>query len=147
MTRLVNLWTCCSLVSVLTLSIAACADRGEMYSERSSGNTAAGRTAVTVTGCFQEMSGFDNFVLSNVGDAPEVDPAATRSYRIEQHADLERYVGKRVTISGWVDSPSAADGMIATRTAAGELGFNDLPELHVDTVTQLSDACGAPGRE
>ena len=147
MARRIDPWTC-SLVCVLTLSIAACADRGEMYSQQPSGSpvdNAAGRTAVTVTGCFQEMTGFDNYVLSNVGDAAGVDPAATRSYRVEQHGDLEQHVGKRVTISGWVDSPAAAEGMAAKRTATGELDFNDLPELHVGTVTQLTDACGAPG--
>jgi hypothetical protein len=143
-----RMWTCCSLLSVLTLSITACSDRGEMYSQQSSGSapdTAAGRTAVTATGCFQEMTGFDNYVLSNVGDAAGVNPAATRAYRVEQRGDLEQHVGKRVTISGWVDSPAAADGMVAKRAANGELDFNDLPELHVDTVTPLSDACGASG--
>jgi hypothetical protein len=35
-------------------------------------DSAAGTTQVTTTGCFQEMAGFDNFVLSDAGDAPRV---------------------------------------------------------------------------
>ena len=141
-----NLWVYCILVSIMPFA-GGCSDRGEMHSQQSSADAidvAAGTTPVTVTGCFQEFTGFDNFVLSNIGDAPGVDPAATRSFRIEQSGDLEQYVGKRVTISGSVDEPKAAEGMMAKRTNAGELDFNDLPELHVESVTPLSEACGGP---
>lgn len=130
--------SCIAATGILVMSLLACADRGEMYSA----DAAAGKTRVTATGCFQEMTGFDNFVLSNVGDAPGVDPAATRSYRIEQRGDFEQHVGKRVTITGWVDSPEAVGGVAAKKNEAGELDFHDVPELHVESVVQVSDNCG-----
>jgi hypothetical protein len=87
------------------------------------------------------MSGPSNYVLSNVGDASGVAPAATRSYRIEQSGDFEQYIGKKVNVAGWVDADAAAKGMAAGR-AANEQDFNDLPELHVDSITATSEACG-----
>ena len=141
-----TMWRGC-VICILAMSAAAC-DRGA-ESQRTTADAidmAAGKVAVTATGCFQEMTGFDNFVLSNIGDAPGVDPAATRAFRIEQRGDLEQHVGKRVTIRGSVDSPAQAEGMMVKRNAAGEPDFNDLPELHVESVTQLGEACGSTGK-
>jgi hypothetical protein len=80
---------------VAAISLAGCADRGEMASDGSAYDMTqtTGARQVRVTGCFQEMSGFNNFVLSNVGDAPGVEPSATRAYRIEQSGELEQYIG------------------------------------------------------
>ncbi len=161
---------------VLIVGAAACADRGDMSTENRNDQPAAApagaagpenRTAVTVTGCFQDMSGPNNFVLSNIGDAQGVAPAETRSYRIEQSGDFEQDVGKKVSVSGWVDADDAnraarsttpqgtpgtetqgtsgtAQGMPAGRATSGdELDFNDLPELHIDTISAVGEACGA----
>ena len=137
-------------------AIAACADRGDMSTEnRAAGGDMAAENRPTssmssrgegqqlrVTGCFQEMSGFDNFVLSNVGDAPGVEPGATRSYRIEQRGEYEQYVGKQVAVSGRVDADAASGGMPAGKAASGDVEFNDLPELHVESVSVISENCG-----
>lgn len=127
-------------------SMTACADRGQTYSEEgpatSEVSSPQSDTQVRVTGCFQEMSGFNNFVLSNIGDAPGGDPASTRSYRIEQRGDFEQYVGKQVTVAGRVDADRAARGMPAGKAATGDVDFNDLPELHVESVTVVSENCG-----
>ena len=162
--------------SVLIFGGAACADRGDMSSDNRNDQPAAApsgtadhenRTPVTVTGCFQDMSGPNNFVLSNIGDAQGVAPSETRAYRIEQSGDYEQYVGKKVRVSGWVDSDEAnraarsttlqgtpgsatqgtsgtAQGMPAGRATSGdELDFNDLPELHIETISAVGEACGA----
>jgi hypothetical protein len=138
----------------LILAASACADRSTGYSEDrnvrpEAASTAAAsenRTAVTATGCFQDMSGTNNFVLSNVGDAPGVAPSATRAYRIEQSGDFEQYVGKRVSVKGWVDSDAQTQGASAGAAKSGDLDFNDLPELHVDSISPLSEACGSSAR-
>jgi hypothetical protein len=132
-------------VCLAAMSVAACADRGEMASDRSAYDMppTMGATQVRVTGCFQEMTGFNNFVLSNIGDATGVAPSDTRAYRIEQSGELEQYIGKRVTIDGSVAAEDAAVGARAGRAVSGDLDFNELPELHVRTVTRVSDNCGA----
>lgn len=139
-------------VCVFVVGAAACADRGDTYSENRADGPAAtlpnanndDRTAMNVTGCFQDMSGPNNYVLSNVGDAG-ASPSDKRAYRIERRGDFEQYVGKQVTISGWVDrdAKEAAQGTPAGRTQSGELDFNDLPELHVEKISALSEACGS----
>lgn len=130
---------------IAAISLAGCADRGEMASDGPAYDMAqtTGARQVRVTGCFQEMSGFNNFVLSNVGDAPGVEPSATRAYRIEQSGELEQYIGKRVTIDGSVSEVDAAAGARAGRAVSGDLDFNEMPELHVRSVTAVSDNCGA----
>ena len=165
--------------AVLMVGAAACADRGDMSSESRGDQPAAtpggagydtgstaneNRKALTVTGCFQDMSGPNNFVLSNVGDAPGVAPSDTRAYRIEQAGDFEQYVGKKVSITGWVDAADAgtrgtamtgmpgdatqgtsgaAQGTPSGRATSGDVDFNDLPELHIDTISAQGEACGA----
>ena len=134
----------------LVVGAAACADRGEMYSGDRADETAAtpearaniDRVSVTTTGCFQDMSGPNNFVLSDVSDAAGAAPRETRTYRIEQGGDFEQYIGKRVTISGWVDSDAQASGAPAGQAQSSDLDFNDLPELHVDTIMATGEACG-----
>ena len=153
MTRRLSIIRSLAAVAVVA-AMTACADRGQMYSEDA---PAARDTSspqgdahpqsgaqVRVTGCFQEMTGFNNFVLSNIGDAPGGDPAATRSYRIEQRGEFEQYVGKQVTVAGRVDAQRATRGMAAGEAASGDVDFNDLPELHVESVTVVSENCGTP---
>jgi hypothetical protein len=150
-------WVHGFVVFATALSMTACADRGDMSTEnRSTTGDAAGenrstsmssqgeRQPMRVTGCFQEMSGFDNFVLSNVGDAAGASPGSTRAYRIEQRGEYEQYVGKQVTVSGRVDSDAATGGMPAGKAASGDVDFNDLPELHVESVSVVSENCGNP---
>lgn len=130
------------------VSMTACADRGQMSEDapatREMSSPQQSDAQVRVTGCFQEMTGFNNFVLSNIGDAPGGDPAATRSYRIEQRGEFEQYVGKQVTVAGRVEGQQATRGMAADKAASGDVDFNDLPELHVDSVTIVSENCGTP---
>jgi hypothetical protein len=135
----------------LILGAAACADRGTGYSaDRNDGSGAASatagnenRTAMTVTGCFQDMSGTNNFVLSDVTDAPGASPSEKRSYRIEQSGDFEQYVGKKVSVKGWVDADSQPQGMTGGQAKANDADFNDLPELHVDSVSATGEVCGS----
>jgi hypothetical protein len=100
------------------------------------------RTQVTATGCFQEMKGFNNFVLSDVADGTNADPAAKRAYRIEQRGEFEQHVGKKVTVKGWVDSDQEPAGTPGGKALSGDLDFNELAELHVDSIVPLSEACG-----
>jgi hypothetical protein len=133
----------------LIVGASACADRGTGYSEdRNAGASSANagnedRVAMTMTGCFQDMSGPNNFVLTDVADAPGASPAEKRAYRIEQSGDFEQYVGKKVTVKGWVDADSQPHGMPAGQAKSGDADFNDLPELHVDTVSAQGEACGS----
>jgi hypothetical protein len=139
---------CAALAAAVFVSgAAACGERGDMYSEERAGSGSASRTPVTATGCFQDMSGSNNFVLSNVGDAPGASPSETRSYRIEQSGDFEQHVGKKVTITGWVDADAkAAEGMPAGQAKSGDVDFNDLPELHVENISGGGEACGSAAK-
>jgi hypothetical protein len=133
----------------LIVAASACADRGTGYSgdrENSADANRENRTAITATGCFQDMSGTNNFVLSNVGDAAGVAPSETRAYRIEQSGDFEQYVGKKVNVTGWVESDAQAHGAAAGAAKSGDLDFNDLPELHVDSISAAGEACGSETR-
>ena len=146
---------CAALAAaVLILGAGACAERGDMYSADRVGAGNGSRTRVTATGCFQDMSGSNNFVLSNVGDAQGASPSVTRSYRIEQSddfeqygieqsGDFEQYVGKKVTVSGWVEPDATAPGMPAGQATSADVDFNDLPELHVDKISGVGEACGS----
>jgi hypothetical protein len=137
--------------AALMLGAGACADRSTGYSDdrndrSDAASTTAGhdnRTAMTVTGCFQDMSGPNNFVLSDVADAPGASPSEKRSYRIEQSGDFDQYVGKKVSVKGWIDAGSQPQGMPGAQAKSGDVGFNDLPELHVDTVLATGEPCGA----
>jgi hypothetical protein len=139
---------CAALAAaVFVFGAGACAERGDMYSENREGAGAGNRTPVTATGCFQDMSGTNNFVLSNVGDAQGASPSETRSYRIEQSGDFEQYVGKRVTVTGWVDADAkTVEGMPAGQAKSGDVDFNDLPELHVENISGAGEACGSATR-
>jgi hypothetical protein len=143
-------WTSGGVVCLVALMMNGCGGADRSGSERVTGMAgtagtsarAGDRTQVTATGCFQEMKGFDNFVLSDVADGTNAEPAAKRAYRIEQRGDFEQHVGKKVTIKGWVDSPREAGGTPAGKAGSGDLDFNELAELHVDSIVPLSDACG-----
>ena len=149
-------WISNAALCLAVLAMTACADRGQTYSQEGPGvgtsepmsrsTEQAGRTAVKATGCFQEMSGMNNFVLSNVGDAPGVKPGETRAYRIEQRGEFEQHIGKKVSINGWVESPNQAGGAPASASGSGDLDFNDMPELHVDSITPLGESCGTSAR-
>ena len=150
-----------------TLAGTACADRGEMASNRDDaatrdGNNAANRTPMTVTGCFQEASGFNNFVLTNTTGSQGSPEQRAQGYRIERGGDLEQHVGKQVRVTGWVDSDDKASmhgnrapdqtptsGQAGQRTAE-RMEFNDLPELHVENIERVSENCanaqGGAGR-
>jgi hypothetical protein len=135
--------------SVFIAGAAACADRGTGYSENGGDakNTADGnRTTMTVSGCFQDMSGMNNFVLSDVAGAPGATPSDKRAYRIEQSGDYEQYVGKKVNVTGWVEDGDRAQGTPAGEAKSGDVDFNDLPELHVDKISATSEACGSATR-
>src|SRR5688572_13853640 len=87
-----------------TLAGTACADRGEMSSNRNddaaqTGNSGANRTSMTVTGCFQEASGFNNFVLTNTTGSQGSPEQRAQGYRIERGGDLEQHVGKQVRVT------------------------------------------------
>ena len=143
-------WTALA-ASIAIAGASACADRGTGYSDNRGDGTAAttpnatggNRTTVTVSGCFQDMSGPNNFVLSDVADAPGAGPSEKRSYRIEQRGDFEQYVGKKVSVKGWVEDGSQAQGMTGGQAKSTDAGFNDLPQLHVDSVSPTGEACGS----
>ena len=129
------------------LSAAACSERGQMSSE---GNSAASnRTPVTVTGCFQEASGFNNFVLTNITGAGSSPEQRAQGYRIERGGDIDRHIGKQVRVTGWTEGASSRPAETAGRTghdAGDRMDFNDLPELHVENIESVGENCGnAPG--
>ena len=140
-----------------SLSGTACADRGEMASDRNDAaaqeGTAANRTPMTVTGCFQEASGFNNFVLTNTTGSQGSPEQRAQGYRIERGGDLEQHVGKQVRVTGWVDTDDAAsmhDRTSSQTPTAGQGGqqtermeFNDLPELHVENIERVNENCAS----
>ena len=153
----------CALLTAFALT--ACGGRNEMGSQTNNSSTreqgtSGSRTPLTVTGCFQEASGFDNFVLTNTTGSEASPEQRARGYRIERGGDLEQYIGKQVRVSGWTDSRqtaslqgdrtsggTATSGETAASGHGGEprserMDFNDLPELHVDRVDRVSDNCG-----
>jgi len=110
-----------------------------------SGSADANRTPITVTGCFQEASGFDNYVLTNMTEGTPEQRA--RGYRIERGGDTDKHVGKQVKVTGWVDAADTAS-MQGNRTSSAPQGqgdrvdFNDYPELHVQSIEHVGDNCG-----
>jgi hypothetical protein len=139
---------------VAALAGAACSERASMES----GSTDADRTPITVTGCFQEASGFNNFVLTNVTEGrPE---QRAQGYRIERGRETEQHVGKQVRVTGWVESDDTMQrnrtnsetqtgtNQHGTSSAAQDrgdrVGFNDYPELHVQSIERVGDNCGNP---
>ena len=142
-----------------TLAGTACADRGEMATNRNDGTALEGnnanRTPMTVTGCFQEASGFNNFVLTNTTGSQGSPEQRAQGYRIERGGDLEQHVGKQVRVTGWIDSHDKAStqgSRMANETAtSGQAGqrtserteFNDLPELHVENIERVSENCAS----
>ena len=139
-----------------------------MYSESNKTNTTtaqssdtsantANRTPITVTGCLQEAKGLDNFVLSNVSRATQDSGHQVLGYRIEEGNDLEQHVGKQVKIRGWLDARHSAQAQTDTsdrRPTSGQAGtsaqamsardvdYDDLTELHVESIEKVSDTCG-----
>jgi hypothetical protein len=113
------------------------------------GGTDANRTTVTVTGCFQEAPGFNNFMLTNMTEGTPEQRA--QGYRIERGRDTDQHVGKQVRVTGWVDSGHKASmqgsgtSHGATSSSAQGQGsrteFNDYPELHVQTIERVSENC------
>ena len=148
--RLSSSLAACSMS--LALVAAACADRGEMSTDRNDtnaqyGTDTANRTPITVTGCFQEASGFNNYVLTNINEgSPE---QRARGYRIERGGDIEEHVGKQVKVTGWIEPSDMASAQPdqTSRQTSGTTGktstdFGDLPELHVDAIERVSETCG-----
>lgn len=128
---------------VAALGGAACSDRASMES----GSGDANRTPITVTGCFQEASGMNNFVLTNVMEGTPEQRA--RGYRIERGGDIDQHVGKQVKVTGWVESGNNSASMQSNRETSsssqgqgGRVEFNDYPELHVQSMEHVSDNCG-----
>lgn len=144
----------CGLAAAL--SGTACADRGEMYSngnDNSAANKSEDRTPITVTGCFQEASGFNNFVVTNLTGSQGSPEERAKGYRVEQGGDLEQHVGKQVRVTGWIEAdktasmqgdqasrPTGTSGQYEQRSS-DRTDFNDLPELHVDHIERVSDNC------
>jgi hypothetical protein len=122
----------------------ACSERAKMES----GGKDADRTPITVTGCFQEASGVNNFVLTNVTEGTPEQRA--RGYRIERGGDIDQHVGKQVKVTGWVDSDRTVsmqgnkgmDSQPDARSHGNDVDFNDYPELHVQSIERVSDNCG-----
>jgi hypothetical protein len=109
----------------------ACSERAKMES----GGEDADRTPITVTGCFQEASGVNNFVLTNVTEGTPEQRA--RGYRIERGGDIDQHVGKQVKVTGWVESDRTD-----ARPHGNDVDFDDYPELHVQSIERISDNCG-----
>jgi hypothetical protein len=133
---------------VAAIAGTGCSDRASMQSS----STDRDRTPVTVTGCFQEASGMDNFVLTNVTEGTPEQRA--RGYRVERGRDTDQHVGKQVKVTGWIESTDTASmqpngtnsGSSAAQGQDKHVGFNDFPELHVQSIERVSDNCGStPG--
>ena len=67
-----------------------------------------------------------------------------RAFRTSE--EFEQYVGKKVTVTGWVEDGDRAQGTPAGQAKSGDLDFNDLPELHVENISATSEACGSATR-
>lgn len=150
--QLARPWVAAAALAI-ALGGTACSERSDMASDRSDNttalqgdNAASNRTPITVTGCFQEASGFNNFVLTNT--TASNDPAQrAMGYRIERGGDLEQHIGNEVKVTGWIDARENTSGTSGQARDGGDrTSFNDLPELHVEAIQRVSENCASnPG--
>jgi len=110
-----------------------------------------------VTGCFQEASGMNNFVLTNLTESGSSPEQRAKGYRIEQGGEIDGHVGKQVRITGWTEpndtaatSGTASAGQTgsagpAANRAKDEVSFKDFPELHVENIENVGQNCGTSG--
>jgi len=101
-------------------------------------------------------------VLTNTTGSQASPEERGRGYRIERGGKLEQHVGKQVRVTGWVDSENdralmQGDRNSGRRATSGQTGaseqgresasdrtdFNDLPDLHIDHIEQVSDNCSS----
>jgi hypothetical protein len=174
---------------------AACSERGQMSSSQSNSsgqsnaagqnsatdqrnstaqnehNTAANnRTPITVTGCVQQASGMNNYVLTNVTGSQGSPEERAQGYRIEG-GDVKEQLGKQVRVTGWIDpqrsqssqnqssslnqngssSPTGTSGHAGTSSQNGsatqngsssQMSYDDFQQLHVENVEPVSNNCG-----
>jgi hypothetical protein len=155
----------------LALTAAACnkSDDSVMSGARgTSGTTADGSAAVTLTGCLQRGSGIGNFILTQAnmtsesvgtsgsaagGDvAREQRDAAAKSYRLDgEDGKLRDLVGKQVRVSGRLTDRGDVNKTDRDRDERGTVGkpdrdidSSDLARVNVDSVDKVADSCGTP---
>lgn len=93
----------------------------------------------------QKTDRFNNLIVSDAsgnvlgatgtaGTSTAEQPATAKAYRpTDAPEDLDKYVGKQVSVTGLVEErPSVATGADAS----------DLAKIDVETIQQLSDVCG-----
>jgi hypothetical protein len=141
--------------AMLFLAAVALAAQTTATAAEPKSSTAASGEKITVTGCVEradQMNGAGttvgttidslHFVLVNIPAAPvgtsgakgAAAPAMDKGYRLDGDVDaLNRQVGHKVEITGFVDAPAATSG--PTTSVNG-------PMVKVQTIKMLSETCG-----
>ena len=103
-----------------------------------------GTRMVTVTGCVQSVSGFNNFVLSNVGSKGGAEPQERQTYRLEGDRNFEELIGKPVQVRGELTATlEDSDSAKAANVPGDQLEFDDLGRLRVQSLEVIDGTCGA----
>ena len=132
----------------LVVSLAACSNPDKSRNQSAQGTRESDMgPSVTLTGCLTPGTSPDEFVLSNVRDVNDTQPAPMTpvSYVVvaaSKDVDLMKQLNHQVEVKG--RSATAAAQTPAPNERTETRAELNRPRLVVSTITSLADRCTAP---